>query len=358
MSLALVSVVLRFWAHTKSGNQVGADDALIIPALICIVGMVVTEVIGTELGEMAQHQTNIIGPDGPVYTKQLEANYTLQLLALVSLGFSKTSVLCFYRRVFYVYPRFLFVNNILIVVIVAWAVSLFVILLQCRDPRTLWTTFEHARVECVEPLPFYYAVSISGFITDIAILVSPIPVIYQLQMHWKTRAAAACILLLGAIVCGAGIAHFVTFIEVGRNVMYNFDDITYFTTPVFAWSMIESSLAVVGANLPLLRPLLHRIEHTCSRVGSSLPSLRSKCPASSTATDSFDVESEAKIEEAKVGDEISIRSYASFELPPHREGALRPEDLLQIPPQASIMKQIASPATSYSSWSSDEWENI
>lgn len=27
--------------------------------------------IGTEFGEMAQHQTNIIGPNGPVYTKQL-----------------------------------------------------------------------------------------------------------------------------------------------------------------------------------------------------------------------------------------------------------------------------------------------
>jgi hypothetical protein len=33
-------------------------------------------------------------------------------------------------------------------------------------------------------------------------------------------------LLIGPRVCGAGIARFVTFIEVGRNVMYNFDDIT------------------------------------------------------------------------------------------------------------------------------------
>lgn len=98
------------------------------------------------------------------------------------------------------YPRFLFANNILIAVIAVWAVSLFfVILLQCRDPRTLWTSFEYARVECVEPLPFYYAVSISGFLTDIAILASPIPVICQLQMHWKTRIAATCILLLGAV---------------------------------------------------------------------------------------------------------------------------------------------------------------
>lgn len=60
----------------------------LIAVQICIVGMAVTEVIGlcayyqtsavtekpvgTEFGEIAQHQTNIIGPDGPVYTKQLE----------------------------------------------------------------------------------------------------------------------------------------------------------------------------------------------------------------------------------------------------------------------------------------------
>ena len=30
------------------------------------------EHIGTQFGEMAQHQTNIEGPNGPVYTKQLE----------------------------------------------------------------------------------------------------------------------------------------------------------------------------------------------------------------------------------------------------------------------------------------------
>jgi hypothetical protein len=32
--LAIVSVALRFWAHTRSGNRVGIDDALIVPALV------------------------------------------------------------------------------------------------------------------------------------------------------------------------------------------------------------------------------------------------------------------------------------------------------------------------------------
>jgi hypothetical protein len=51
---------------------------------------------------------------------------------------------------------------------------------------------------------------------------------------------------------------------------------TDFTTPVFAWTMIESSLAVVGANLPLLRPLLHQKTYTSSYVWSLLRSLRTR----------------------------------------------------------------------------------
>ena len=51
---------------------------------------------------------------------------------------------------------------------------------------------------------------------------------------------------------------------------------TDFTTPVFAWTMIESSLAVVGANLPLLRPLLHRKTYTSSYAWSLFRSLRIK----------------------------------------------------------------------------------
>jgi hypothetical protein len=34
MSLAVVSVFLRFWARNKSTAKFGADDALIIPALV------------------------------------------------------------------------------------------------------------------------------------------------------------------------------------------------------------------------------------------------------------------------------------------------------------------------------------
>jgi hypothetical protein len=115
------------------------------------------------------------------------------------MGFSKISVLCFYRRMFFVYKRFLIVNTALIVVVAAWAVALFfATLFQCKNPGTLWTG-DHTRPNCIKALPFYYASAITGFITDLLILGSPLPIIYQLQIPLKTRIAIAGILLLGAV---------------------------------------------------------------------------------------------------------------------------------------------------------------
>ncbi|KAI5859362.1 hypothetical protein GGS23DRAFT_586125 [Durotheca rogersii] len=278
--LAVISVILRFWARTITKVTFGVHDALIIPAALLVVGIGVAMIVGACIGEMAQHQTNEIGPQGPIFTEGLKnyeiCNYVLQLLPLVSLGLSRTSVLCFYRKIFHIHQRFLVVNTILIVFVVAWTVSFFfATVFQCKDPATIWTTFEYERTNCVDTISFYYAVSISGFITDILILISPLPIIGKLKLPLKSRIAVAGILLLGAVVCGAGIARFVTFINIGRGIVANINDLTYFTTPVFAWTMIESSLAVVGANLPLLRPLLQRKTYT-SQNWSLLRSWRPK----------------------------------------------------------------------------------
>jgi hypothetical protein len=109
--LATVSVALRIWAHTKSNNRFGLDDILIAPALVgdtsrSFESRLTRSIVvrsrygdhydsrsvesssripcadmapGTEYGAMAQHQTNEMGPHGPVYTKQLAAYEKVRL---------------------------------------------------------------------------------------------------------------------------------------------------------------------------------------------------------------------------------------------------------------------------------------
>jgi hypothetical protein len=92
------------------------------------------------------------------------------------------------------------INNVLMAVVVAWTASFFfATMFQCSDPHVMWSTFEYARVECVQSVPLYYSLAITGVLTDFAILASPLPVIRQLQMPREARIGTACILLLGAV---------------------------------------------------------------------------------------------------------------------------------------------------------------
>lgn len=130
----------------------------------------------------------------------MQCNYILQLLPLISLGFSKVSVLCLYRRLFHIHPRFMIVNAVFMGIVVAWAISFFfVTAFQCKDPSSLWAMFEYQRVHCVQTVSFYYAVSITGFVTDLMILISPIPLILKLHLPWGKRIAVAFILQLGIL---------------------------------------------------------------------------------------------------------------------------------------------------------------
>ena len=54
---------------------------------------------------------------------------------------------------------------------------------------------------------------------------------------------------------GAGIAKLVAFRWIIQQTDGNNLDITFIDTPLIYWPMVESSLGIVGACLPLLRPL-------------------------------------------------------------------------------------------------------
>lgn len=56
-------------------------------------------------------------------------------------------------------------------------------------------------------------------------------------------------------VVGAGVAKLVVFHRIVFELTVGDNDITYLLTPTVYWPMVESSLGIVGACLPLLRPI-------------------------------------------------------------------------------------------------------
>lgn len=112
----------------------------------------------------------------------------------------------------------------------------------------------------------------------------------------RSRKVAVCsIFLLGTLVVAAGIAKLVVFYDVVAETQSQDNDVTYILTPTLYWPMVESSLGVVGACLPSMRPIFKDIslESVVRRVRSfvSISSIGSR--ESSETNDKSDDSSSA-----------------------------------------------------------------
>ena len=123
---------------------------------------------------------------------------------------------------------------------------------------------------CVHQVPFYYGNSITDLLTDVMVLVLPLPMIARLQMPLKQKMAVAGMFLLGTLVCVTSAVRLGVFLKLIPEFPKHLSDITYHQAPLGYWSLIEGSLSVVSACLPTLRPLFsHSRRKKTSYVHSS-----------------------------------------------------------------------------------------
>ena len=140
--------------------------------------------------------------------------------------------------------------------VTAWIITFFFAnLFECMPISTNWTGTGGAPPPiCINETPMYYAEAYSDVATDLLILITPIPMIWTLQMPLGRKVAVSGVFFLGALTIAASIARLYVYYNVGSN-LFSSPDISYFLTPVVFWPMIECSLGVLGACLPTLWPL-------------------------------------------------------------------------------------------------------
>ncbi len=93
---------------------------------------------------------------------------------------------------------------------------------------------------------------------EVVILSLPIPCIWAMTMPARHKLAVSGIFLLGLLTVCSSIAKVVVFNRVNYLGATGDPDFSYLYTPTVYWPMVESSLGIVGACLPLLRPLFSR----------------------------------------------------------------------------------------------------
>ncbi|KAK6614270.1 hypothetical protein H4I96_00591 [Botrytis cinerea] len=195
------TVALRVYARHLKKVGLGADDYLIVAALVFVIGMgvaIMAEVGLKQLGYPAPAPSTQIGkPNSNI------AFWPGELLQIPALGFVKLSLILFYRRVFTrnAAPRFNVVTWFMIIIIIIWTLSFFFsILFICgTDFSAYWTSTIVEKAHCVDTDMLHNAFAISDVVTDFVIISLPVPMIFGLHLTVARKIGILAIFSLGAL---------------------------------------------------------------------------------------------------------------------------------------------------------------
>ena len=190
-SLGIVAVALRFYSRRQMKSPLQIDDWILIPALILTIGMGASLIAGVRLhalgyptpftGDLNDPMARLTQKNAAItITSKIE--WALQLMQMIQLGCIKLSFVFFYRRIFLsrVSTTFNILTWIVIAIIAAWMTAFFfALLLACKAYSGQWSAWWGSVIDlstkCVQTEKLETGLVVSDFLTDMIILLMPIP---------------------------------------------------------------------------------------------------------------------------------------------------------------------------------------
>ncbi|KAL8941282.1 MAG: hypothetical protein Q9216_002343 [Gyalolechia sp. 2 TL-2023] len=242
MVVSTVSVILRLIGRKISAAPYGADDLLIVVALILTYGLNINEIIAVHYG-FGRHQL-MLSLD--YISKFLLNDWTIQIIFATAITVTRLSLLLFYHRIFPV-KRFKIVALITGCILICWWISfIFAIIFSCYPVESFWN--KAIVGHCVNEHTLSWGITGTELATNIIMLILPIPWLWKLRLAWSKKLAITGMFALGTFVCVSCIVRFPLLATLKQT------DASWTIVPAGVWIVVECNIASVC--LPLMRPLV------------------------------------------------------------------------------------------------------
>lgn len=163
----------------------------------------------------------------------------------------QVSILLFYRRLFPTQRIHQITMGLFIFLGVWYTAFQLAAIFQCTPVNYYWNRTIPGH--CVNYIDLYIALAATNTLTDITLLVLPMPTVWGLKVSRSRKLALSGVFLLGAFVCGISLYRISTLPLIDPN------DITWSNTFAGVWTAIEGSVGVIVACLPSLMPIWRRL---------------------------------------------------------------------------------------------------
>ncbi|PYI24316.1 hypothetical protein BO99DRAFT_321504 [Aspergillus violaceofuscus CBS 115571] len=224
--LGTLTVVLRFYARKRSRAVLWVDDWLTLPALLLEYTLAALLLWGATTESLGGHLPPPADPSPGSYLfstsyqqiRLLQIQYFADIATVFAFGFTKLSILCFYRSIFCsrLTTRTVFhtVTMFMIALVTVWTLVFGVcaIFLCGSRPEHAWATVAVIAEKCSLQLPLLEGYAISDFIMDIIIWLLPLPRIWSLNMSVRRRLLLGLIFLVGLLAIAASATRMIIYI--------------------------------------------------------------------------------------------------------------------------------------------------
>ncbi|KAK7432545.1 hypothetical protein QQZ08_000752 [Neonectria magnoliae] len=251
ISLATITVLARLWVRISIIRNTGWDDWFMVLALtLAWAGQ------GVVFGQVSHGAGQHVGDvDSEVYQTGMKLNFVSQPIYLIAICVVKLSVGSSLLRIastkFYRYLILSIMGFMAFYTIGCF----FTIVFQCTDIRVQWDrSVQSTCWSKTTLLGLSYTNAALNIITDLLFaIVIPTPMLWNLNVHFRTRVSLIAILGLGVFACAAA------FVKLGYVTKYGeLGDWLWDSQNITIWTCVELNVGIIAGSLPCLRPIFRR----------------------------------------------------------------------------------------------------
>jgi len=245
--LNVVFVLTRVVSQRSLGRKFSLSDLFSYVGFFFVMGQCAIGLAMPSRAGVGRHIQYVQMHEPQKLVPALKIKYAIAVLYISSFTFPKLSILYLYLEVFSASRRMRFFTYLLIGVVVAtWISETLTSLLQCIPIAAVWDKTIHG--QCVDRIKMFQYYSIPNIVTDVAMMVLPIPTIWTLNMTKRIKIAVTFTFLLGSVGLICAIVRIVLFGRINALT-----DPTWASVKLQEFTIIEVSMYFMAGILPTLR---------------------------------------------------------------------------------------------------------
>ncbi|KAF2760780.1 hypothetical protein EJ05DRAFT_473390 [Pseudovirgaria hyperparasitica] len=251
--LDITFVSLRFISRKVSRLQLATDDFLIVSALIICLGLSACAIVEVEIAGVGRHLPVVLVTDPEAVKNWAKCAYAVEQLYCVAVSLPKLSIAATYLRIFTEMPYRIATLLVCGVMIANATAGIIASLAQCQPFSARWNLqimLHNPTSVCIDSIQYWRWISFPNIVTDVALLILPLPVVWRLKMSTAQKIALSLVFVTGSVGIIAAIVRFSYFFSI--DVL---TDGTYVTANLLVWTIVEPGVYLMAACLPAIRPL-------------------------------------------------------------------------------------------------------